>query len=228
MDIKDFTPKDKKLQNKNHWLLPNQIRAILVGPSGCGKTNLLLNLILQPNWLEWHKVFIIAPTSGQSMYEKLREFSDEEEISFINDVNEAPDPDDLDENLCNCIVFDDCMLENQDSSAKLFSRGRHKGADTFYLLQKYTHVPKVIRDNANLFFLFHGIDGDALRKIHQVWCASDMNFEEFKDFFRQSTQNMFDFAVIDLTERPFSGKYRKSFENFYIPTVYVKNIFRNI
>ena len=51
---------NENLQNRhNHPLSPRYIRGLLIGKSGSGKTCLLLNLLLQPNWLDYNnlKVF---------------------------------------------------------------------------------------------------------------------------------------------------------------------------
>ena len=225
MDVIDFNQKKEK--QKHHKLLPNSIRGILVGPSGSGKTNLLINLILQPGWLDWDRIYIVSPTVEQEIWDLIREFNDyislnndslfslnnelfkEGSISF-HSIDDAPDPDDLDEENNNLIVFDDCMLENQKAPAKLFSRGHHKNADTLYLFQKYTEVPKVLRDNCNFIILFNGVDGDALRTIHRVWCSGDLILKEFKTWFSESTCQPHSFVVIDLTEK--KKKYRKGFD----------------
>lgn len=220
MNIINFY-KDEPRGDGNHWLLPDPIRAILVGPSACGKSNLLLNLLLQPDWLNWDKAHLICTTSDQPIYDVLHECnekskSDEPPVTFIPDVEETPDTEDLDSSIKNIVIFDDVMLENQKNAAKLFSKGRHKGADVIYLTQKYTQIPKVIRDNANFLILFNGIDRHGLRTIFQTWCG-DININEFFDFFRKAAEDPYSFAVIDLTSATKNGRYRKQFDEFYVP-----------
>jgi hypothetical protein len=76
-----------------------------------------------------------------------------------------------------------------------------------YLFQKYTEAPKVLRDNCNFIILFNGIDGDAIRTIHNVWCSGDIPLEKFKTWFTQSTSEPYSFVVIDLANKK---KYRKN------------------
>lgn len=201
-----------QMKNKHHKLLPNSIRGLIVGPSGCGKSNLLINLILQPGWIDWERLIVISPTAEQEVWDPVREFEDKNQrfltIDF-RDIDDAPDPEDLDEKYNNLIVFDDCMLENQKSAAKLFSRGRHKNADVLYLFQKYTEVPKVIRDNCNFIILFNGIDGEAIRTIHRAWCT-DVSLQDFQTWFSESTSKPYSFVVIDLSNR--KKKYRMGFD----------------
>ena len=40
--------------NRNHPLLPQSIRVLIIGKSGCGKTTLLMNLLLHPGWLDYN------------------------------------------------------------------------------------------------------------------------------------------------------------------------------
>ena len=207
MDVINFNLKEKI--NKHHKLLPNSLRALLVGPSGCGKTNLLINLLLQPGWLDWDQLIIVTPTSDQEIWDIVKEFGEDETfpVSFLT-PDEAPDTiEDFEDSL---VVFDDCMLDSQTAPKKLFSQGRHKNVDVLYLFQKYTEVPKLLRDNCNFIILFNGIDGDAIRQIHRVWCTGDMSLENFQKWFSQSTSEPYSFIVIDLTDR--KTKFRQSFD----------------
>ena len=231
MDVIDFTPRESSANGCiHHWLLPKKpIRALLIGPSACGKTNMLLNIVLR--WINWERLFVIGPTLEQSIYDSLRDLStavvEAEEtteakppVEFLA-VDKTPDPEGLP--LASCVVFDDCMLEKNKSAARLFSRGRHRGADVLYLTQKYTEVPKVLRDNINMILLFDGVDGDAIQCVHRAWCSGDMSLDEFRRF-STAADEPFSFTVISLAERPFDGKYRQRFETFYTPERYLRNV----
>ena len=235
MDVIYFTPRESSAsanEDRHHWLLPKQhIRALLIGPSGCGKTNMLLNIVLR--WIKWERLFVIGPTLEQPIYDSLRDLNTavaEAEsagataeadplVEFLV-MEDAPDPEDLPP--ASCIVFDDCMLEINKSAARLFSRGRHRGADVLYLTQKYTEVPKVLRDNVNMILLFDGVDSDAVLRVYKAWCSGDMSLDEFKRF-SAAANEPFSFTVISLAERPFDGKYRQRFETFYTPERYLLN-----
>ena len=45
--------------------LPNSFRMLIIGPSGCGKTNLLLNLILTPDYIDYNNLIIFSKTVYQ-------------------------------------------------------------------------------------------------------------------------------------------------------------------
>lgn len=56
----------------NHKLLPKSVRGLIVGKSGCGKTTLLLNLLLNPGWLDYNKLYIFSKSLFQPEYKVLR------------------------------------------------------------------------------------------------------------------------------------------------------------
>ena len=53
MEIKNFSWNEHIANKNNHPLLPKSLQGLTVGKSGCCKTTLLLNLLLQPGWLDY-------------------------------------------------------------------------------------------------------------------------------------------------------------------------------
>jgi hypothetical protein len=203
MNIIDFSATKTREPVKHHAALPNSIRAIIIGPSGSGKTQLLLNLIMR--WMKWDKLYLIAPSvDDQKCYEVLKDFNEnaseiagEDVIEFITDIDEAPSVEDLDGSINNMVVYDDVMLDKQKNPARIFSRGRHKNTDVIYVTQRYTQIPKVIRDNCNVLCVFNGVDTHTLRNIWQTWC-SDMDFNQFRNFFSHAQSAPHGFVTINL------------------------------
>ena len=64
----------KSLDGKgtNSPLLPSNIRGLIVGKSNCGKTTLLLNLLLQPNWLDYDHLYVFGKSLHQQEYRILQ------------------------------------------------------------------------------------------------------------------------------------------------------------
>ena len=71
MEVKNVSW-DSTTKRSNHNLLPKSIRGIIVGKSGCGKTTLLLNLLLNPGWLDYDKMFIFSKSLYQPEYKVLK------------------------------------------------------------------------------------------------------------------------------------------------------------
>ena len=53
------------------------------------------------------------------------------------------------------MVFDDLLLEKQNTCESYYVRGRHSNVDCFYLAQNYFNLPRQItRENANFICQF--------------------------------------------------------------------------
>ena len=56
----------------NSPLLPKNIRGLIIGKSNCGKTTLILNLLLQPKWLDYSHLYVFGNSLHQQEYQILR------------------------------------------------------------------------------------------------------------------------------------------------------------
>jgi len=59
-------------------LLPKSLRGLIVGKSGCGKTTLLLNLLLQPDWLDYSQLSVFGKSLFQPEYKNFRKGFEEQ------------------------------------------------------------------------------------------------------------------------------------------------------
>ena len=59
-------------KRKNSPLLPQDIRGLIVGSSNCGKTTLILNLLLNPGWLDYNHLYVFGKSLHQREYTILR------------------------------------------------------------------------------------------------------------------------------------------------------------
>jgi len=231
MEITNFDL-GKEGKPHHHWLLPSSIRCVICGPSGCGKTNLMLNLLLNKGYLNFDCLHLYSMSLGQEKYQFLRDWAAAlehaapqhgaragggEVASFHSSSDDIVPVESLDKKKRSIMVFDDVMLENQTPIEKYFCQGRHGGADCFYLTQSYFRIPKqAIRDNCNLLILFNQ-DAKNARAIHDTFVGGDMPFDEFREFCRWCWAESYGFCVIDLTSKPYNGRYRCGFDLFYIP-----------
>ena len=127
------------------------IFCVIAGATGCGKTNLMVNLLLQEQKINYSDVYIYSPTIHQPAYVYLKDtFESMEKIikietkqsvkiaHFYDPLDEKTsliDPIDLDKNQNHVMVFDDVMLEDQTMIKKYFCSGRHNNVNVFYLVQ---------------------------------------------------------------------------------------------
>ena len=115
------------------------------------------------------------------------------------------------------MVFDDLLLEKQNTCEWYNVGGRHSNVDCFYLAQNYFKLPhQTIGENANFICLFPQ-DLKNLNHIFDDHVGSDMTKEEFRQLCKASWEKQHGFVIIDLTSKKNNGKYRSGFDEFYIP-----------
>jgi len=65
---------DESKNNRNHHeLLPRNFRAIICGQPNCGKTYLLTNMLLDPGFLDYDRLFLLANSTYQPKYQIIKE-----------------------------------------------------------------------------------------------------------------------------------------------------------
>ena len=88
------------------------------------------------------------------MAKNIRDKSDVE-CKFYETAEDVPDARELGSENKNLMVFDDLLLEKQNTCESYYVRGRHSNVDCFYLAQNYFKLPRqTIRENANFICLF--------------------------------------------------------------------------
>ena len=83
------------------------------------------------------------------MAKEIRDKSDIE-CNFYQQAEDVPDPRELSPEKKNLTVFDDLLLEKQNTCESYYVRGRHSNVECFYLAEHYFKLPRqTIRENAN-------------------------------------------------------------------------------
>ena len=97
----------------------------------------------------------ISPISiVEEMAKVIRDKSDVV-CNFYQSAEDVPDPRELSSEKKNLMVFDDLLLEKQNTCESYYVRGRHSTVDCFYLAQNYFKLPcQTIRENADFICLF--------------------------------------------------------------------------
>ena len=67
-----FSWRNRSKKRSNSPLLPANVRGLIIGKSNCGKTTLLLNLLLQPDWLDYNHLYVFGKTLHQQEYRILK------------------------------------------------------------------------------------------------------------------------------------------------------------
>ena len=90
----------------------------------------------------------------EEMAKEIRDKSDVE-CNFYQWAEDVPDPRELNFETNNLIVFDDLLLDKQNTCESYYVRGRYSNVDYFYLAQNYFNLPRqTIRKNTNSFVCF--------------------------------------------------------------------------
>ena len=114
------------------------------------------------------------------------------------------------------IVFDDCILENQNLIKEYFVMGRHKNISCIYLSQCYSKVDiQLIRNNLNMLCIFKQNE-HYMKKIYDDFVGNDMTFDKFKEICSLCWNENYGFLTINLTSKVNDGKYMKNFKNVSI------------
>lgn len=206
--IKNFyeiIPKSKPVRNpgydKHHLDLPAYIT--IIGGSGSGKTNVLLNF-LQLSSGTFSKIVICIKNSDEPLYNYLVDKC--EGIEFY-EGGDIPDLKEFEESSSSLIVFDDLVLEkDQTKIQEYFIRGRKLGITCIYISQSYYKIPKLIRINCRYIILKKLSSGKDLKLIISEY---NLNYDmkQIMDLYEQATQQFTDFLLIDTRDNIF----RKNF-----------------
>ena len=109
------------------------------------------------------------------------------------------------------MVFNDLLLEKQNTCESYYVRGRHSNVDCFYLAQNYFKLPRqTITENANFICLFPKYL-KILNLIFEDHVGNDISKDEFRQLCKVAWEKQQGFAIIDL-----SSKYRSGLYEFYI------------
>ena len=102
------------------------------------------------------------------------------DCNFYQSAEYVPDPRELSAEKKNLMIFDDLLLEKQNTCESYYVRVRHSNVDCFYLAQNYFKLPhQTIRENANFICLFFQ-DLKNLNHIFDDHVGSDIPKEEFR------------------------------------------------
>lgn len=224
MDVLDVEALARLVQKKrryfnddelNNYLAPQFDNTVLsfrmgvFGRAGTGKTGLIVSAILQSD-IKFEHIYLFVKDPSQGKYQLLLMFVDAMEKEYerlygkkrsfgtvVTKAEDIPSIDDVDPNIINLAIFDDLMMEkDQTLIEEYFIRGRNKNMNCIYLAQDYHYTSPIIRKQCEYFAIF-GVSSKAeliqLAKDHSL----EYNFQEFKDILNKATHPKHNFLLID-------------------------------
>src|SRR5579863_1095680 len=116
-------------KNRNHSdCIPDSFRMLIVGRSGCGKTSLLMRLLLEPNLLDYNKLFIFGRSLHQKEYQILKagfenNLTKEQIIEILKHNDMINDLEDDPANVCKALSMDLDDEDKGDIEIEMYENG---------------------------------------------------------------------------------------------------------
>jgi len=202
-EIKKQKPVRNTGYKKTGIELPTRI--LVCSPSGSGKSNWVLNF-LALNSGTFSKIVICVKNSDEPLYNLLREESDDVEFSEEGII---PPINDFKIHKSSCIVFDDLVLEKDQSKiGEYFIRGRKLGITCIYITQSYYRTPKIIRINCRYIIIKRLSSIKDLKLILSEYnLSTDIN--DVLQLYEESTKDFLSFLLIDTQNNIFNNGFLK-------------------
>jgi hypothetical protein len=100
------------------------------------------------------------------------------------------------------IVFDDLITDRNANAkaAEYYIKGRKVGFSMCYISQSFYQIPKIIRDNTQLFILGRNLLKKDLRMILSVF-PTELTLDEFVNLYNDLTSEDLDTALINIEKK---------------------------
>lgn len=186
-------------------------RMLVVGSSGSGKSNSMLDIINRmPN--TFCKVVLCIPNPDEPLYNLLKDKLGSKLEIYTGEIPtgsksskmqpnvpkicEISEEDDKGHRPVLLIADDLCLYEKQDRLCDYYIRGRKCNISMAYLTQSYFKTPITIRRQANYIILKRNVSEADLKRVKNN-CSIDISFPDFCRLYRNATQTMEGFLLID-------------------------------
>lgn len=208
----EFVKKGTKIINpgfKKHGI-PIPFRALIAAPSGSGKTNALMNLLVHMSGT-FHEIILCVKSADEPLYELMIDKLDNVIVFEDGKVPPLSDYSTIDpktnrlkrkDELQRLIIFDDLITDaNANTAAKqYYIKGRKVGFSSVYISQSFFEVPKILRDNCDIFILGRNLLQQDLKLILSRFRTS-MSLDEFSELYNELTDQPLDTILINLNSR---------------------------
>lgn len=221
----------RRKTNRAPGLPKKPFRCMIVAPSGSGKTNLLMNLLGDRMYGDdFNEIFIfsnsllsdpvwktLSPKHLKNSYNffdaGIVEQKYHEQKSKIEENNGVKD----DSNSM-LLVFDDCIENIKHVGGGvpildfLSTRGRHQNISFIIVSQRYKWIPKTIRVQCNLAFVFKLVNQSELKDFVEEY-GGLMNKKSFFNMLNHVWRLKFHFLMID-NDMPDELRFRRNMNRF--------------
>ena len=198
-----------------HHLDKLPFRMVVCAPSGSGKSNFVLSLIEKYSKGKgtFNSIFLICRSKQEPLYEYLEDKTNKM-VKIDEGIENVPDINSFDKDLQHLVIFDDLVMEKDQSKiSEFYIRGRKKGISIVYLSQSFFKVPKTIRSNCNYFVILK-LSGK--RDLNLIMSDFELGIDkkELLKIYEHATKDKFNCLLIDV-EAEKQTKFRKNFDEFY-------------
>jgi hypothetical protein len=201
----DLVPKNKNIRNPGYKIhgLELPCYMAIIGGSGSGKTNVLLQFLTASSGT-FSKIAICVKNSDEPLYNLLKK--QDESIEFYEN-GEIPDIKEFETHKSSLIVFDDLVLEKDQSQiSQYFIRGRKFGITCIYISQSYYKIPKLIRINCRYIILKRLSSAKDLKLIISEYNLN-YDLDQVLDLYNQATEEFTNFLLIDTQNNVFKKNF---------------------
>ena len=208
----ELIPKGEKKINPNYAThgIDLPFRMLIAAPSGSGKTNQLMNLIAHMD-KTFHEIIICVKSADEPLYEmminklknivvyELGEVPSLSQYSKIDDKTKRLKRLDKKQRL---IVFDDLITDRRANqiASEYYIKGRKLGFSMCYIGQSFYQIPKLIRDNCQIFLLGRNLLKRDLKLILSTF-PTEITLDEFVDLYHYLTPENLDTVLINIDKK---------------------------
>lgn len=208
----DFIKSEKSINpNYDKHGIKVPFRMVVAAPSGSGKSNGIMNLIVAFN-KTFHEIIYCIKSADEPLIEhlekKLRQSVQIYENGMVppleNYSRENPNTKRLEriDKKQRLIIFDDLILDKAANQiiAQYYVKARKLGFSMCYISQSYFQIPKLIRDNTQIFLLGRSLLKRDIRMILSVF-PTELSLEEFIRLYNDLTKEPMSFILINIENR---------------------------
>lgn len=208
----DLIPKGEKKINPNYAThgIDLPFRMLIAAPSGSGKTNQLMNLIAHMD-KTFHEIIICVKSADEPLYEmminKLKNIVVYEsgEVPLLSQYSKIDDKTKRLKRLDKkqrLIVFDDLITDRRANqiASEYYIKGRKLGFSMCYIGQSFYQIPKLIRDNCQIFLLGRNLLKRDLKLILSTF-PTEITLDEFVDLYHYLTPENLDTVLINIDKK---------------------------